>query len=121
VNDLESASQQPSPQQRVGEAASAILRGELGLIEGSRLLCSLRSRVSSLDHDPDFLPFVEIDSETDDLPVGNLRQHWASDALVSKDQKIQAAEAFYHGVAFAACERLLVRFSSTSNDNTRNS
>jgi hypothetical protein len=107
-------------QQRVIEAASAILRGELGVIEGSRLLCSFRFRVSSLDHDPDFLPFVAIDSETDHLPVGDVRQHWAADALASKDQEIQAAEAFYRDHALAGCERLLARFSSTSNDNSRN-
>src|SRR6266702_3558837 len=65
MNDEESSSPNPSPQQRVIEAASATLRGELGVIEGSRLLCTLRFRVSSLDHDPDFLPFFAIDSETD--------------------------------------------------------
>jgi Protein of unknown function (DUF2489) len=112
VNDDESA-QDPSAEQRVVAVASAMLRSELGVIEGSRLLCTLRPQVSSLHHDPDFLTFVGIDSETDHLPVGDVRQHWAPDALVIKDQEIQAAEAFYRDLAFAGCERLLARFGST--------
>ncbi len=120
VNDDEPSSSNPSPQKRVVEAASAILRGQLGIIEGSRLLCSLGFRVSLLDHDPDFLPFIAIDSETDHLPIGDVRHHWATDALANKDQEIQAAEAFHREDAIAGCERLLARFGSTSNDNGRN-
>ena len=120
VNDDESASSSPSPQQRVVEVASAILRGELGVIEGSRLLCALRFRVSTLDHDPDFLPFVGIDSETDHLPIGEVRQLWASDALVRLAPEIQAAEDHWRQWAFTAAQRLLDRFSSTSNDKSRN-
>ena len=107
-------------QQRVTEVASAILRGNVGVIEGSRLLCSLQCRVSSLDHDPDFLPFVGIDSETDHLPVGDVRQHWVAETLVRKDIEIQEVEAFYRDQAVAGCERLLARFSFTSDDNARN-
>ena len=107
-------------QQHVIEVASAILRGELGVIEGSRLLCSFRFHVSSLDHDPDFRPFVGIDSETDHLPIGDVRRHWAADALANMYQEIQAAEAFYHDTAIAGCDRLLSRFSAISNDNSRN-
>jgi hypothetical protein len=99
-----------SPQQQVAEVASAMLRGELGILEGSRLLVSLCSQVSALDHDPDFLCFVGIDSETDHLPLGDVRQHWEPDALASKDQEIRAAEAFYRDHAIAACRALLVRF-----------
>src|SRR4051812_7924138 len=109
VNDDE-ASAIPSPQQRIVDVASAILRGELGIIEGSRQLCSLQFRVSSLDHNPDFLSFVGIDSETDHLPVGDVRRHWAADALARKDIEIRKAEAFYRDHAIAGCERLLARF-----------
>jgi hypothetical protein len=61
------------------------------------------------------LPFVVIDSETDHLPMGDVRQRWAPDVLARKDVEIQEAEAFYRDCAFAACERLLARFDSTSD------
>ena len=120
VNDDEQASPSPTPQQRVVEVASAILRGELGVIEGSRRLCSLRFRVSSLDHDPDFTPFVGIDSETDHLPIGEVRELWAPEALVRLTPEIQATEDHWRQWAFTAAQRLIDRFRATSNDNTRN-
>jgi hypothetical protein len=93
-----------------------MVRGELGVIEGARLVCRLQSRISSRDHDPDFLPFVAIDSETDHLPVGDVRQYWAADALARVDHEIQAAEAFHRDQAIEACERLLVRLRSIPED-----
>ncbi len=113
--DNKQAPWRPTPQQQVVAVATSILQGELGIIEGSRRLSDLQSRVTSLDHDPDFLPLVGIDSETDHLPLGEVRQHWAADALAEKDIEIRAAEAFYRAAAFAACERLLARFGPTSN------
>ena len=120
MNDDESPSPNPTPEQRVVEVASAILRGELGVIEGSRLLHSLQFEVSSLDHDPDFIPFVGIHSETDHLPIGEVRQLWAPEALVRLAPEIQAAEDKWRQRAFTAAQRLLDRFSCKSNDNTRN-
>ena len=120
MNNDEPASPSPPPQQYVIEAASAILRGELGVIEGSRLLCSLRSRVSALDRDPDFVTFVGIESETDHLPIGEVRQFWAGDALARLAPEIQAAEDHFRVPAFTAAQRLLDRFSAISNDNAGN-
>jgi hypothetical protein len=114
VDEEESVSPPAAPQQRVIEVASAMLAGEIGIIEGSRLLCSLRSCIPLSDHDPDFLPFVGIDGETDHLPVGDVRQHWASDAHARKDQEIQAAETFYRERARSGCEHLLTRFNATT-------
>ncbi len=110
MKDSESDFTEQSPQQQVVEAASAMLHGELGIIEGSRLLAGLCCRVSSLEHDPDFLCFVGIDSETDHLPIGDIRQHWASEALAVKDAEIRAAESFHRDHAIAACQVLLRRF-----------
>ncbi|MEO6971110.1 MAG: hypothetical protein ABI217_09475 [Chthoniobacterales bacterium] len=112
--------QYATAQQQVIAAASAILRGELGVIEGSRLLCSLRSRASSSYHDPDFLPFVIIDDASDHLPIGDVRRYWAADALAGKDLEIQAAEALHRTDAVAGCERLLIRFNTQAGDQTRN-
>ena len=116
MNENEAVSISSSPQQQVVTVASAILSGQLGVIEGSRLLCSLRSRVSSLDHDPDFIAFVGLDSETDHLPIGAVRRHWAPAALANKDIQIQAAEQHWHDTAIAACHRLLRRFSTAHYD-----
>jgi len=120
MNDAEPTSPSPTPEQDIVEIAAAILHGELGVIDGSRRLCRLQSLVFSRDHDPDFLPFVGIDSATDHLPIGDVRQHWAAEALLREDIEIREAEAFYRDRAFVGCARLLARFSSGSKDNSHN-
>ena len=101
--------------QNVVRVARAMLDGQLGVIDGSRQLCALRSRVSPLDFDPNFLPFVGIDSETDHLPIGEVRQHWAADALATKDAELGDAEPQYREMALSGCHRLVERFSASTH------
>ena len=101
----------PTARQRVVRVADAIIRGDLGLIEGSRRLCEIRAEHGSLRDDADFGVFVAIESETDHLPIGDVRAHWSPDALLVKDREIRAAEEFYRESAIAACRRLIERFA----------
>ena len=100
-----------SNRQRVVTVARDILEGRSGIIEGSRLLASLSHRVGLGEFDADFLPFVGIDSETSHLPIGEVRRHWAADALATKDSELAAAEAFYRQRACETCSRLVARFA----------
>jgi hypothetical protein len=97
--------------QKVARIAQDMIDGQVGIIDGSRQLASLRHRIDMDEMDEDFLPFVGIDSETDSLPLGDDRRHWAADALRRKDAEIAAAEAHWRGYALPACERLVVRFT----------
>jgi len=89
-----------------------MLDGKLSIIEGSRQLASLRSRAEIDDFDPDFLPFVGIDSETDSFPIGNVRRYWAKESLFFQDIKIAAAEAHFREYALSACRRTVARFGN---------
>ncbi len=100
-----------SNRQQVVTVARDILEGRSGVIEGSRLLASLSHCIGVGEFDADFLPFVGIDSETDHLPIGEVRRHWAADALATKDAELAVAEAFYRQRASAACARLIARFA----------
>jgi len=95
---------------RVVEIARQVILGTLGVIEGSRELSQLRHAVSDNDHDPDFSFFVALDSETDDLPLGSVRTHWAAYALAKKDEQIRRIEADTRDEALQHCERLVLRF-----------
>lgn len=66
----------------------AVLGGEIGIIEGSRLLSKYATDVSE-KHDSDFIIFVGIDSETDHLPIGSTRKLWSNSVLVEKDKEIK--------------------------------
>ena len=91
--------------------ARGIISGELGLIAGSRQLWRLGSEIGA-DRDPDFTFFCAVDSESDHLPIGEVRQRWSSDALREKDSEIAKIESFYRERALEICRRLVQRYES---------
>ncbi len=102
-----------SDRQRIVEVARGILDGSTGIIAGARQLrafCGGHGRIDEFD--PDFLTFIGIDSETDDLPVGESRRHWAAGALAKKDVEIARCEALYRAAACEGAARLVARFTN---------
>ena len=94
------------------EAARAVLRGDLGVIAGARAINRLRHEVAANPADPDFLRFVAIDGDTDDLPVEAAeRNRWDPAALAAKDAEIAEAEAHWREAAVEGCRRLIERFA----------
>jgi hypothetical protein len=53
-----------------------MLDGQLSFLIGSRRLAALHHEIDAADDDADFLIFVAIDSDTDALPLGAVREHW---------------------------------------------
>lgn len=92
--------------------ARAILNGTIGIIEGSRTLHGLGHEECADDLDPDFSIFVVIDSDTDHLPVGDVRKMWLEDALVEKDEEIRKIIDFYKEDVLRACSNIILRFES---------
>ena len=93
----------------------AMLNEEIGVIAGSRILCSLEHElfhreVGWFQNEEDFIPFVAINSETDHLPVDYERKNWSVEALQRKDKEIEKAEASHKEDAFEACRKLIERF-----------
>jgi hypothetical protein len=66
-----------------------MLAGELNLVEGSRKITRLRLMIADPD-DRIFDTIRGVESETDHLPIGDERVHWATDALGEKDQALQS-------------------------------
>jgi hypothetical protein len=94
---------------KIVTAARAVLAGELGIIAGARQLSGLGHEIGT-DRDADFIFFVGLDSETDHLPVGDVRQHWNAEALRDKDAEIERIEAFYRERAFEICRQLIQKY-----------
>ncbi len=102
-----------SPHGQVVEAAAALLRGELGVIEGARRLSSLAHLVvDDWTADPDFRAFGALDTETDHLPVGAQRQLWDSEALAERDAVVQRIEREARAEIVAACRSVIARFAA---------
>ena len=96
---------------KIVAAAQSILSGEIGIIAGARRLSGLGDKVGS-DRDPDFTFFVALDSESDHLPIGEVRQRWNPEALRAKDAEVAKFEAFYREKAFEICRRLIQKYES---------
>ncbi len=50
---------------------------------------------------------VAIDSETDALPIGKVREMWHPSAAAMEDVKVKHAEELYHNDMFAVCQELV--------------
>jgi uncharacterized protein DUF2489 len=91
--------------------ADAVVVGRIGIIEGCRRLCSLaHDLVSDWRVDEDFGVFGAVDSETDALPIGRVREDWNASALQLEDKKIEYAESLYRDKVVSACRNLIKRF-----------
>jgi hypothetical protein len=95
---------------KIHARAVDLLEERVGVIETARAIRTLGYWAGLLD-DPDVETFVAIDSETDTLPVGEVRQYWAAHALEREDVEIGRAERLYAAIARQAAEALVERFS----------
>jgi hypothetical protein len=92
------------------KTAEEMIVGKTGIIAGSRILSGLRFELEVPEEYEEFLTFVAIDSETDDLPVGREREFWSPEALKEKDVEIQRCEVLYRKYAIEACESIIKRW-----------
>ncbi len=96
--------------QKIAEVAQGILDNRISIIASARQIRGLCCGHVGLDErDPDLNTFVAINSETDDLPIGDVRQYWAPDALAQKDLEIARCEAMYRESALEAASHLVAR------------
>src|SRR5690349_25126100 len=101
-----------SNRQKVVAIAQELLDGRIGVIDAARQINAFRGERVALDEfDPDFVTFLAIDSENDDLPVGDVRRHWAADALAQKDLEIARCDKLYRHQASEAASHLVGRFA----------
>lgn len=92
--------------QRAQEVAQAFLDGKTTVLEAVRQLVSLAhtDAVAELE-DRRFI--IGIDSETDHLPVGEVRNLWSPDALKEKDAAIARAEESCRADFMETCRRIV--------------
>jgi len=97
---------------RVGEVAKGMLDGSIDYLEGARELSSLRHQIEVQDGDQDFIVFVAVDSETDNLPIGKPRQFWSKGSLERLEPEIQKAIEWAKKVSLEQCKSLVKRFGA---------
>ncbi len=109
----------PNPQMRASLArkivalANEILAGRAGLVVSTQRMNTLLYHIGVRSGDESHDAFRRIASETDHLPLGQERQHWAPAALAVKDQEIARAELWAREFGLDACRELADRFAAS--------
>ena len=80
--------------------------GKPGVLEAVRALVSL-AHTDAVSDVEDRKLIIGIESETDHLPVGEVRNLWASSALNEKDVEIARAEELYRADFLEMCRRIV--------------
>jgi hypothetical protein len=97
----------------VALVASSVLDATIDVITAARQLTALSHKVHAVN-DPDFVTFIAIDSETDALPLGTVRQYWSQAALDKYDLERNRAEQHYRPRALESARRLLSKYAQNS-------
>jgi hypothetical protein len=91
--------------------AQAAVDGSMPLIDACVKLAALaHDLVPSWGEDPDFVVFGLVASDTDHLPLGEVRQRWSAQALTSADAELERIANFYRDDILAACSNVIARF-----------
>lgn len=96
---------------RLVEIAQAILDGRVGVIAGARTMMRYRLDVDPEQDDQDLLGMTGIESQTDHLPLGDVRKYWDPEALREKDAELAQCEAFFREHAVACCRAIVDRYT----------
>lgn len=92
--------------------ASSMIDEEINLIEGCRLISSLRHRIG----DPDnkiFIPFRSVDSETEHFPLGEMRKMYDIEYLRKVDTEMEEYLIDAKPDIIKACHELIKELSKS--------
>jgi hypothetical protein len=95
-----------SERQRVREIAQEVLECRSTILEAVRNLYPL-AHTDAITNEDDRALVIAIESETDDLPIGEVRKLWAPYALATKDAEIARCEELWKPQFLEACKRIL--------------
>jgi len=91
---------------RAKEIAKAVLDGRTTVLEAARELVSV-AHTDAIAELEDRRFIIGVASETDHLPVGEVRKLWAPSALEEKDIEIARAEELYKADFLETCRRIV--------------
>jgi hypothetical protein len=93
--------------------AKAVLRGELGLIEGGRQLSVLSHYlIPQFPPDDELVVFDELDIETRQVPIGTPREQWDPATRAEADAIMRRIEMLSRPELEAACRSVITRFGN---------
>ena len=98
-------------QRQIVAAARELLAGSISVTEAARCITGPATELGKA-HDPPFVTFLGIDSETDVFPLGDVRDRWNPSALQKQDAERARYEAVVRAPALEACREILRIFGA---------
>jgi hypothetical protein len=92
---------------RAIQIARNLVERRIGALEATRALLPFLDADPTLGAPEDRQALIGIFRETDDLPVGRIREECHPDVLHEKDKEIERYEKLYGQQVRSICERLL--------------
>lgn len=88
---------------RIIDTAKRMLSGRMAYVEGTRVICGMLS-AARLDHlEEPFVGFTAIDSETDAVPIGDVRVRWHPEAKMKLAAEWESAELYAKSIGERTC------------------
>jgi hypothetical protein len=94
---------------RAQQITQSVVNGQTGVVEAAVALLPILHQCPSLASQDDLNFVIAIGSETDDLPIGSVRELWDATALIEKDREIARCDELWGEQFRAICERIQSR------------
>jgi hypothetical protein len=92
----------------VRDIASGVVEGDIGIVQGCRGIVALLADLPPACQEIEELKvIVGVSAETDDFPLGDVRQFWATDTLSESDAELARYLEGVAGSVREACRRLV--------------
>ena len=97
---------------RIGHAAKEMLNGNKNYLEGAIEIASLYHEAEIEENNTDFNIFIGISSETDHLPIGEMRKNWSKEALEKYEAEIQKTTKWAKDISLNQCNSLANKYGT---------
>jgi len=102
-----SRSQNSLAREKLRGALKGMLDGSVSFIEGSRIVSDFLTAAGFDRYEEPFVRFVAIASETDGVPIGDIRKLWHPEAVIKHTEEWARAESWAMEYGEAACSEAL--------------
>src|ERR1700757_3671087 len=93
--ELRSMENTATDRKTIQDIAESVLDGRMSTLEAVRVLLPLLRRRPEIASQEDFNFVRAVESETDDLPIGQVRQLWDTIALAKRDAEVARCESLW--------------------------
>lgn len=97
---------------KIGHTAQEMLNENKNYLEGAIEIASLYHEAEIEKNDTDFNIFIGISSETDHLPIGEMRKNWSKEALENHEAEIQKTTKWAKDISLTQCKSLAKKYGT---------